>query len=277
MTNGTIGHAILQFVYEAQRKKEMGAQPTPQQFNQVIKKVEKIFLSENSKPSKETLQDLEFALMNAEVVLPIYFDYWKDDFKKLIWEQLEGEFKIPYQTKDGRQTIIRGKMDGVFKRNGLWLFESKFKSRIEEGDIVDTLAIDLQVMLYIWALGKGYKLQPSGVLYNIVRRPGLRLGKTETMPQLALRIKKDIESRPDFYFFRFEVAVDREDIAKWAAEFEQMLVDFLDWWEGKNGHYKNTGSCLTKYGRCDFLTACVENKFLNLIKRPVVFRELEDV
>ena len=277
LTNGTIGHAILQHVYEGQRKKELGVVPSKEQFTRIIKLVEKIWLAENPRPTKNMLQDLEFALLNAEVVMPIYFDYWKEDFKKMVWEKLEGEFKIPYQTKDGRKTFIRGKMDGVFKRNGLWLFESKFKGMINEGDILDTLSIDLQVMLYLWALGKGYKLAPSGVLYNVVRRPGLKLGASETLPALGKRIVKDIQKRPEFYFFRFEVATDKDDIAKWSAEFEQMLTDFLDWWQGKAGHYKNTGSCITKYGRCWGLTPCVENKFFNLMRRPTVFRELEDV
>jgi len=120
-------------------------------------------------------------------------------------------------------------------------------------------------------------LSPSGVLYNVIRRPGLRLGKTETMPQFGKRIEKDILKRTDFYFFRFEVATDKSDIAKWSIEFEDMVTDFLDWWEGKCGHYKNTGSCVTKYGRCQFLGACAEGQFHTLMKRPRVFRELEGV
>lgn len=277
MINGTVGHAVLQHTYEAQRKKLMGAVPTKQELTKIINIVEKLWLAENPRPTKFMLQDLEFALLNAQVLMPIYFEYWKEDFKKLAWEKLEGEFKIPYQTKDGYKTFIRGKMDGVFKRNGLWLFESKFKSRIEDEDIVDTLSIDLQVMLYLWALGKGYKLTPSGVLYNVVRRPGLKIGKSETMVKYGQRIEADILKRKEFYFYRFEVSTDRDDIAKWSLEFEQLLTDFIKWWRGEVGHYKNTGSCITKYGRCWGLTPCVENSFHNLIKRPTVFRELEEL
>lgn len=278
MTNGTIGHAVLQYVYEGQRKKEIGAVPSSQRLKNIIKLVEKIWLKENPRANKDMLQDLEFALLNAEVVLPIYFDYWKDDHKKILWEKLEGEFKIPYQTKDGRSTFIRGKMDGVFKRNGLWLFETKFKSMINDEDILDTLSIDLQVCLYIWALEKGYKLCPSGVLYNVVRRPGLKIGASESLPAFGQRIAKDISKRPEFYFFRFEVATEKSDIAKWLLEFEPMVVDFLNWWEGKVGHYKNTpNSCITKYGRCRFLNACVNGDMHSLQKREKVFSELEEV
>jgi len=277
MTNGTIGHAVLQYVYDAQRQKKMGIVPTPQQLKLILKQVEALWLKENPRPSTFMLQDLEMALLNAEVIMPIYFDYWKEDFKKLMWEKLEGEFKIPYVTKDGHKTFIRGKMDGVFKRNGLWLFESKFKSRIEEEDIVDTLSIDLQVMLYLWALSKGYNLYPSGVLYNIVRRPGLKLNKAESLPNFGKRIQQDVLKRKDFYFYRFEVATDKGDIQKWSLEFEQLMSDFLNWWDGKVGHYKNTGNCITKYGRCWGLTPCVENDFHSLRKRDKVFKELEEI
>jgi len=276
MTNGTIGHAILQRVYDAHRKNKAGTILTKPGFKKTINLVEKIWLAENPRPTRQVLQDLEFALLFAEILLPIYFDYWKEDFKKLKWVALENEFKIPYQTKDGRKTFIRGKMDGVFRRAGLWLFESKFKSMINEVNIIDTLSIDLQVLLYLWALGKGYKLTPSGVLYNVIRRPGLKLGKG-TLPQLGKRIEKDILKRQEFYFFRFEVATDKSDIAKWSIKFEAMITDFLDWWEGKVGHYDNSNSCITKYGRCAFLGACAEDQFHTLMKRPKVFRELEDV
>ena len=276
LTHGTVGHAVLQFVYEGQRKNIIGAVPTKQQLTKIINHVKKLWLADNPRPTRNMLQDLELSLLFADVVLQIYFDYWKKDIKILKWEKLEGEFKIPYQLKDGRNTFIRGKMDGTFRRNGLFLFETKFKSMINEENIIDTLGIDMQVMVYLWALGKEYKLSPSGVLYNVIRRPGLRLGKTETLPQFGKRIEKDILRRTDFYFYRFEIATDKEDLAKWSVEFEQMLTDFLNWWENKAGHYKNTGNCVNKYGRCNFLGACAENQFYNLMKRKTVFRELEE-
>jgi len=178
MINGTIGHAVLQYVYEAHRAAELSAVPSIQEIKKVVAKVEKIWKDENPKASKDAFQDLEMSLMFAEVVLPIYFDYWKEDYKKIQWESLEGSFKIPYVLNDGRTTFIRGKMDGVFKRGAgaSWLFESKFKSLIVEADIVDCLALDIQVMLYLWALETQRKISPAGVYYNIVRRPGLKLG-----------------------------------------------------------------------------------------------------
>lgn len=277
ITNGTIGHGVLQFAYDDYRVGKLKGVPSRQYVHKIITKVEDIWRVENPKPSKQMLQDAEMSALFASVILPIYFDYWKNDFKKLEWEKVEGAFKVPYKTEDGRKTFIRGKMDGVFKRKGLWLFESKFKGMINEGDIVDTLSLDLQVYVYLWVLRRLYKMIPSGVLYNVVRRPGLKLGKAESMIAFGKRVEKDVLKRPEWYFYRFEVATSRKDLDQWAEEFEGLIVDFLDWWDGKVAHYKNSNSCVSKYGRCWGLTPCVSQDYFNLTKRKMVFRELEDV
>ena len=50
-----------------------------------------------------------------------------------------------------------------------------------------------------------------------------------------------------------------------------------DWYDGKMGHYKNTNSCLNKYGRCWALNACSGGDTYSITpKRKVVFKELEE-
>lgn len=273
---GTVGHGALYHVYEGVRTGKYRSAPSRPQLNAIVALVEKTWLKENPSASKQMLQDLELATLYVECLLPAYFDYWSADFKKLQWSKLEGDFKVGLKCKRGT-VPVRGRMDGAFRRAGLWLFETKFKSMINEADIIDTLSLDLQVHLYLWALQNLHKLNPSGTLYNVVRRPGLILGKTESLPQYAKRIEKDIAKRPDWYFYRYEVIADKAEMDKWYKKFVGMVEEFLDWWEGKAAHYDNPGSCITKYGRCWGLTPCVENNYHNLTKRKTVFRELEDV
>jgi len=277
MTQGTVGHGVLQFVYEAMSQGKLKGPPNAAYVSKVIDKVEKIWKAENPRASRQALQDLELAGLHAMHLLPIYFDYWKDDFKKLVWLSLEMDFKVPLPVKNGKIVPVRGKMDGVFKRSGVWLFETKFKGMINEGNILDTLSLDLQVNLYLWALYTLHGIQPSGVLYNVVRRPGLSQGKKETFAKFCTRLAKDINNRPDWYFYRFEVSTDKDDMRKWTAEFEPMMEEFLAWWEGLSGHYRTSNACVSKYGRCWGLSPCAENNFHNLTKRKTVFRELEDL
>lgn len=276
MTHGTVGHGVLQLVYEDNRLGKLKGAPSTSYLNKVVGKVEKMWLEENKKPTKQMLQDLELSLMYAQAVLPSYFDFWKDDFKKLTWEKVEGAFKLPFQLSDGRKTFIRGKMDGVFKRNGLWLFETKFKSMINEGDIAEALPLDMQVLMYLQALKEIYDHNPSGVLYNVVRRPGLQLKKSESLSAFSKRVSKDVEKRPEWYFYRFEVAITKSDLEKWATCFKGLMKDFMDWRDGKVSTYPRSGACHSKYGRCWGLTPCVTGSYDTLVKREKVFNELEE-
>lgn len=277
LTYGTIGHAMLEKAYEAYRLKRIQSVPDNTFIVRAAKEVEKSWLQENSRPSKGMLEDLEFSLLCAERVLPIYFQHWASDFKKIEWLKVESAFKIPYTTKDGRKTFIRGRIDGAFRRNGLWLLESKFKSVINEIDLLDTLAIDTQIMVYLWAMVNGYKFDPSGVVYNVTRRPGLKRRVGEGLEQFGKRIEADVKKRPEWYFYRFEVSMGKADVVTWNKLFEALIVEFMDWCDGKRATYLNTNSCVTKYGRCWGLTACASQQFYGLQKRKTVFRELEDV
>lgn len=280
MTYGEIGHAVLESIYNDIRSKKLWSSPDARKVRSYIGAIEKEWHKEHPRADKKSLEYVELACLIAEATLPLYFDYWKKDIKEIKWQQLEHEFAIPYITKDKRKTVIRGKMDGVFSSPKLWLFESKFKSRINEGDMVDTLPFELQVMLYIWALIRSPKFKditPSGVLYNVIRRLGLEQKKDETITQFAQRCIQDIQKRPEYYFIRLEISIGRDDLNKFEGELEDMLTDFMDWWAGKTGHYKNTGHCIDKYGRCPYLLLCAGYKNSTAyIKRDRIFRELED-
>lgn len=276
LTHGSVGHGVLELAYQDIMKASKPKPPTRQKIMKYVKATETQWKKENPRPSKDALEGLEYSLALTETTLPVYFDFWKKDLKEIKWLGLEEKFVIPYKLKDGRKTVIRGKKDGEFEKNGLWLFESKFKSMISEGNLVDTLSFETQVLLYLWALNKTYKKIPEGVLYNIVRRTCLRQGKGESLTKFAKRVAQDIEKRPDFYFMRFEVAVDKSDLVEFEGRLEGMVTDFYNWWQGTAPHYKNTYQCLGKYGRCTYLPACGSKDFTSLQKRKAVFKELED-
>ena len=277
LTYGSIGHGVLEHAYENFRKGKNTGAPSKRQLKKYLELVEKQWKLENPRVNKYALEDLQTSLAFAEVILPVYFEYWKEDFKKKDWQKIEGKFKVPLVLPDGRETFMRGMMDGMYKKGGMWLFETKFKSQINEGDIVDCLPFDIQVLLYIWALWKTYGKVPKGVLYNVVRRFGLKRKKTESLQQFANRCAEDLKARPEWYFYRFEVAITAEDMKEFEIELQGMIKEFMDWFDGESWHYKNPHSCVGKYGRCWCLEACSSKNFHLLNKRKTVFRELEGV
>jgi hypothetical protein len=124
-------------------------------------------------------------------------------------------------------------------------------------------------------LRKIFKRNPAGVLYNIIRRSGLKQSTKESITEFGKRCVEDIQKRPDFYFIRMEVLVSPEEMRLFELELEDIIVDFMNWWQGISGHYKCSDHCINKYGHCQYLPLCSGKRFNQFVKRSVVFRELE--
>lgn len=280
---GTLIHAALQVIYESTRMQKLHAVPSRELVGKVLNELDATFRKENPRASAETMQYAEFSMALASATLPFYFSYWKSDFTDVKWRAVEGEFKIRrmFTLANGRRvsTFIRGKMDGVFdERKFLRLFETKTKTRIEEGAIADVLTLDLQVKIYLWAMKHIFQETPHGVRYNIIRRPGLRQKKGESLAQFAVRCAEDIKARPDFYFIRMDMDVSQHDMDAFEGELDDLVSDFLGWWYGVVGHYRNSGNCENKYGTCQMLRICGPDRdFSRFHIRKTVFRELEEV
>ena len=242
--------------------------------------------------TQKTDTDFERVLGLAEALLPRYVERWAGDWtgkykpknptvapKK--WLQLEGRFKVPFMLDDGEQTFLQGMFDGVFedKKGRLWLFETKTKSVIERELIEDTLQFDIQVLLYLWALREVYGRTPHGVLYNVIRRPGLRQGNNEKLADFFERCRMDVEDvkRTDHYFIRWELAVEKSEIDAFEHDYlRPMLEQMRDWWDGTGPHYMNPDALTCKYGKVDMYEPIVHGNFRSLRKRKVVFPELAD-
>lgn len=277
LTYGTIIHGVLERVYGLIKDKKLKIPPDKILIKKLTHQVEELWLEENPGAGSKAREELDFCLLVAEATLPEYFNFWKlEDFKKIQWRQLEQTFKIPYTAKDGRKTFLRGKKDGVIGSDVLRLFETKTKSQINTNDLLDTLGFEFQVHLYLWAIKRTYKKVPQGVKYNIIRRTGLQQKVNESKKEYAIRVIEDIKKRPSHYFMRLDIKITKQEMDNFEKELEEIIVDFLNWWEGKTGTYHNTSACIGKHGRCQWLPLCSKKDFGQFKKRKVVFKELEE-
>lgn len=278
LTYGTIIHGVLEQVYDLIRLKKLKELPDLKLIKKLVKDVELQWKKENPAANAEALDELDTCCLIAEATLPEYFKFWwKKDLKELEWRQLEQKFAIPYKTKDGRITIIRGKKDGVFGKKIIKLFETKTKSMVSVDDLIDTLWFELQVNLYLWAIKQTYKQVPEGVTYNIIRKTNIYMKKGESKLVYAKKVADDIKKRPKHYFIRLNVKITPQEMKEFEDNLEAMVVDFMNWCEGKSGTYRNTSACIGKYGRCSWLGLCSKKDFGAYKKRKTVFRELEDL
>ena len=210
-----------------------------------------------------------------KVLLPEYFKHWSKDFDKRKWVELEGEFANDFL---GVKKLLRGKRDAVFTINKkLWLLERKTKSRVEEGQITATLNIDLQVLFYLYNLGLETKKTPQGVIYDVIRRPGLRKRVGESPNAFFKRIRADIRKRPDWYFKRFECPISQDELQTFYVELKYLIKEFMAWQDGKRKTYKNPTSCINVYGMCKFIPICSNGDFSSFQKRKAVHNELSGV
>ena len=232
-------------------------------------------------------QELVYGL--CAQVLPEYIKRWDGDFggkytygcnvvapKK--WVSLETRYEVPYQYPDGRWTSLIVVFDGLFydKNEGLWLFETKTKSRIDEETLQDMLIDDIQVMLSLLAIRKFYQKTPKGGLYNVSRRPGQRRGKDETLKTFLDRVKKEVSNpkKYDYYFMRWEIVIDWSEVMEWKRSFlDPVMLDIRNWFEGTVPHYHNPKGLIGVYGRSEYYNAILKNDYSGLTQRKFYSRE----
>jgi hypothetical protein len=268
---GSLTHRVLELTY-LNSKKAPSAQSVLAQLESVRRK----FLEEEggSRLGVEGMENLETNCSILKAVLPEYFKFYKKDFETQKWLELENKFKVPSPVPG---IFLVGRIDGAFnQKKELWLFESKTKGRIEEDSLIDTLAFDFQNNVYQYALRKKYNRTPDGVLYNIIRRPGQRVKKDESLKQFGERIGEEVQKDPSYYFIRFEVAIPRSELKRFESELTIVIQEFVSWWKGEIKTYRNTSACMQKFGPCRFLPKCANNDTGMYRKREVLFPELVD-
>lgn len=225
------------------------------------------------------LQELEEQWAMAWGVMPSYVQKWEEDFSQVEWIALEEVFEVNVEIIIDdfvHNILVRGKWDGVFRTlvaKRLRLFETKTKGQVKEDSLMDRLVIDLQVMLYLWAIWKTYGEVPGGVTYNIIRRPQLRRGKSETLKQFTERIWKDVATRPDFYYMRYQSDIVEQDLVAFEAELLQVLRQVVLWDAGEF-HFKNPAACNLGGYDCRFLPICSRGDRSGFVKRTQPFPEL---
>lgn len=262
--------------------------------DQIAREVTKSY-HDARKPSLDgtSYEALQMAMTNAQVLFPIYVDYYEREDAKLSWLQREHIFKIPHRFVDyngkTQEIMLTGMRDGEYRREGvLGLFETKTKSSIDDVAIMDGLRGDFQTMLYLYALRCEYEEEPKEILYNIVRRPQLKLStkKGETYDQYAERLAEDVKERPDWYFRRFEVTVVDGDIDVFIrTSLDPVLREFYQWWGSicsdptkrweSPYHSRNLFGLMNKYGRCQLYNLMILGRTNEYFRRSSPFPELD--
>jgi hypothetical protein len=262
---GSLFHLLLHRLYEQSMKK--GAWTPNAALSAVVQEWQK-----RARKSGDEMQAVEDDLAVANRLFAGYAKRWYKSDVKREWIQLEQVFK-----QICNLFLLRGRVDGVFRCKGrLWLFETKTKKYVDDAALTAALQFDWQSFFYAMAKEVEIGEPIVGVLYNVIRKPSLELGKDGDRRAWYGRIEADIAKRPDWYFKRYEVRWTDAQRAIFREEFRQKACDFLAWAEGRLPTYRNQSECTGKWN-CSYLAACASRSMVGY-KRESVFRypELEE-
>jgi hypothetical protein len=249
------------------------------------------FKSRKSDLAGEDSSNLEKMLAQIEVVFPLYCNHWRKENTKLRFLNKETSFRTPYTflSRDSEPITIdlRGCRDGEYhnSQHKLGLFETKTKSVIDNMAIQSQLRADLQTMFYLLSLQKDYSETPEEITYNVIRRPALRVGQTETLPEYKDRLTRDIQNRPDWYFARWEVTVIPQDLENFKSRIlDPVLRQLYEWWRSVENHpfdrfqsllhFINLNALQTKYGKAPLYDLIVLGRKKDYCRQLSVFPEL---
>lgn len=145
----------------------------------------------------------------------------------------EKSFSIPVEIM-GVRFNIRGKRDREIAAKGkkVALQEVKTKSKIDQVKIRHLLRADLQTLIYLWSMWKETGKVPAYLLYDVIKRPQLRVTRNETLQQHYTRVAKHaMDARKD-YFFRWKVdPITERDLVRFENEtLFPTLRAIVSWW-----------------------------------------------
>lgn len=228
-----------------------------------------------------TTDIIEECFLEASQLIGPYRKTWEKEDGKVKWLKVEDAFR---RSLTDDIPPMKGKFDAVFEhpKFGVGLLETKTKSQISH-NLTDLLPLDLQLAYYLTALRRE-GLKPTTVWYNIIRRPGLKRGKEEKAKDFQERIKEDVTSRPEHYFQRLPVTLEKGELDFALNRVAYQLDAYQEWYESvlESGIKTrclgfNSGACEGKYGTCAFLPICSKGDYSGHYIREHVSPELKDL
>lgn len=183
---------------------------------------------------------------------------------------------------------FRGKIDMRYRDTDSaldWIIDHKTTFRLGP-DITGMWNFKFQFMFYLWLCWKAGKPNLRGYQVNAIRKPELRLGKTETLAAFQERIRQDMVHEPQKYFYRAAIPMDVvalqrfEDEVLWPKVRRLQVLANVDSGSlaGMVAHNMNTDACYLYNKPCEFLKLCMEGEAEWLHEydaRPAKHEELE--
>lgn len=212
-------------------------------------------------PSMKNELDLDYWNHVLPRMIEAYCIYYRDDHLRFTVEKIEEEVTIDYMG-----FTLRAKIDLVINEQGVGRFitDHKTSGRLNR-DVVAGWDFRFQFMFYLWVKWKqGTEDKLKGYYINAIKKPELRVKKSESVPEFAQRVFEDMIAEPDKYFYRERYIITRDAMQHFEDEVVNprlgVLQYIIDNPESKLSaqllNLKNTEECQKWGAPCAFMNLC---------------------
>jgi len=214
---------------------------------------------------------------------------WRYSESPLEFIAVELGFDVPLRNPDtggvSKTFTLGGKMDGVVRLSDGRLAVLEYKTAGEDispdSDYWRRLRCDGQISLYVLA-ARMLGFDVATVIYDVTRKPTIRLRQNETPEAFGERLLSDIGERPDYYYQRREVPRLEDELVAYQAELWQQAQHLMELRRraGKladpsNAHFRNVSKMTC--GLCEFSELCLGGVRVDPACPPAGFQVLETV
>lgn len=161
---------------------------------------------------------------------------------------------------------VEGTVDLIIRDNDqrYWVVEHKtVSSAVDMEDYYASAALSWQIHGYMLGAKELLGKMPYGVIYNVLRKPGIKQKLTETPEQYRERVWDDYLARPDFYFGRQEIIIGdkamriyEQEVGMCVGAIATVMIRLEDGSADQHNFYSTDSACITKWGRCEYLSVC---------------------
>lgn len=251
--DGDIFHCSAELFYQGSKHMSIMAY-IDKRYNELIKNV--------TFKTNKNIEDIEMRKTIMQGMMTGYYKLRKKDRQRWKVIYCEKEFEIPCVDMNGDPFLYRGKRDMKMQdqEDGLfWVVEHKTAGQITT-KYVRRLPMDTQVLTYLWAdkMVEPKEQQAAGCLYNVIKKPGIRLRQKETNMEFLKRLTTEYKDLKKYYH-REKIPHKKVRLTKFYKEMQRIVPEMKATAEQMSLAHKNERAC-DDYGGCSYYEICLKGK-----------------
>ncbi|MFB3894493.1 MAG: PD-(D/E)XK nuclease family protein [Phycisphaerae bacterium] len=231
----------------------------------------------------------DWAVERETLVALLSGHFWRYGQDNLQFVAVEAAFEIPLVNPDtggvSRKFTLAGKIDAIVRLPDGRLAVLEYKTAGEdigpEADYWLRLRCDGQISHYVLA-ARAMGHDVATVIYDVTRKPTIRLRQNETPEAYGQRLLADIGERPDYYYQRREIPRLEDELAEYRAELWQQAQQLMEIRRRASrlddpckAHFRNVGKITCS--NCEFANLCLSGARVDPASPPHGYQVLSDV